>query len=170
MLLEDAMESKIRFNPVSKEVEIEGTEAFVEKYFQQIKDLFVSFNETAVETARASKKAKEKPLEKKLANRPKRGEIFTTVIDTIKASNQGMNITDLMKATGFAKQQVTSVLYRAKKEGIIRTVKRGVYIAASPGSYTNPAPIKQNGHSRHSSNELKALTSHVNKDVIYNHV
>jgi hypothetical protein len=125
------MTTKIRFNPVSKEVEIEGTEDFVEKYFQQIKDLFTSLKESAVETVPASKRAADKPLKKKPL---KKGLIFGTIVDTIKKGDKGIDIVGLMKATGFARQQVTSVLYLANKEGIIHTVKRGVYVAVESGA------------------------------------
>jgi hypothetical protein len=127
------MTSKIRFNPVTREVEIEGTEAFVEKYFRQIQELFAS-PERAAEAppARAAHPARKEPEEpaRRPVRRPlKKGDIFSTVVDKIRESREGMMTDALMRETGFSQQQVRSVIFRAEKQGVIYRSRRGVYCA-----------------------------------------
>jgi hypothetical protein len=147
--VEDAMESKIRFNPQTKEVEIEGSQEFVENYFQRITDLLASLKETPGKAVRSSRKTADKPV------RVKKGKIFTTVVDAIKASDHGMSTPDLMKATNFRQLQIRSVIFKAAKMGVIKTVKRGVYKAeklvspsGNPGFVTTALPDvkKKAGH------------------------
>jgi len=121
--------TKIRYNPQTREVEIEGSEEFVEKHFKQIQSLFATLKDTADEPARAKRSAGRMPSKQKPSTGRKRGEIFTTVIDAIKASSHGMSTPDLMKVTDYSQQQVRSVLFKAAKTGIIRTARRGVYVA-----------------------------------------
>ena len=121
--------TKIRYNPQTREVEIEGSEEFVEKHFKQIQGLFATLKETADEPARAKGKAGRVPSKQKPATGRIRGKIFTAVIDAIKASSHGMSTPDLMKVTDYSQQQVRSVIFKAAKTGIIRTARRGVYVA-----------------------------------------
>jgi len=126
------MTSKIRFNPSTREVEIEGTEEFVEKYFKQIQDLFASLQE-GTQLPAASAPARTQPQE---AGRPavrpalKKGEIFNAVVDKIREKGEGMTTEALMRETGFTQQQVRSVVFRAEKQGVIHRSRRGVYTAA----------------------------------------
>lgn len=65
--------SRIRFNPVTGEIEVEGSEAFVKTYFQKLQRLLSQPPESKEEkkprakagAARKSKKAKAKPGKKR---------------------------------------------------------------------------------------------------------
>ncbi len=134
-----AERSRIRINPQSKEIEIEGTEKFVKTYFKIIEKMLAE--EKAGKAARsgarklkAGKKAAGKspktgkgvkPARKKV----KRGDISIKLIELIKESN-GITTGDLVKKSGFDEQQVRSVIYRAQKLGQITKQKRGVYVTA----------------------------------------
>lgn len=130
------MTTKIRFNPMSKEVELEGTEEFVEKHFKAIQELFASLRETAVSqpvarSTRTAKKEKSAPASRKSSKSLlRKGEIYQTVVSKVRESNTGMTTDSLMKETGFSLQQVRSVIFRAEKQGVIRRLQRGVYEAA----------------------------------------
>ena len=126
-----AQTSRIRFNPVTKEVEIEGTESFVKSYFGKIQTLLSGLEkaveEPAARRSRGSKKATREPAARKSLPR---GDISKTIIETVRASAEGMSIPALTKETGFTQQQVRSVIFKEEKQGTIRRLKRGVYGAA----------------------------------------
>jgi hypothetical protein len=134
-----AERSRIRINPQSKEIEIEGTEKFVKTYFKIIEKMLAEEKagkaaRSGARTLKAGKKAAGKspkagkgvkPARKKV----KRGDISIKLIELIKESN-GITTGDLVKKSGFDEQQVRSVIYRAQKLGQITKQKRGVYVAA----------------------------------------
>ena len=49
---------------------------------------------------------------------------------TIKRYKKGIDIATLIKITGLKDSTVRNVVYRAAKEGTIKRVRRGVYVAA----------------------------------------
>jgi len=139
--------SRIRFNPVTKEIEIEGTEKFVKTYFNKLQAMIhgpaektaaVKQESKAAKTASAkkaekkvkaakaspvkkvSKAAKKKPGEKRVTN-------IDTVVGLIQGSKEGISTAELKEKTGLAERQIWSIVNRAKKEGKIRKMKRGLY-------------------------------------------
>lgn len=80
-------------------------------------------------------KARRSPVRKKVV--VKNGVVETIkrvpstkiIYDLLKKSDRGMEITDLMKATGYDQRKVYNVTFRLKKEGKIESVERGVYRA-----------------------------------------
>lgn len=78
-------------------------------------------------------KAKRSPVRKKVV--VKNGVVETIkrvpstkiVYDILRKSNQGMDIADLMKATGYDQRKVYNITFRLKKEGKIENVGRGAY-------------------------------------------
>jgi len=141
--------SRIRFNPVTKEIEIEGTEEFVRTYFNKLQAMIhgpaektaaVKQESIAAKTAPAkkaekkvkaakagpvkkvNKAAKKKPGEKRVTN-------IDSVIGLIQASTEGVSTTELKEKTGLTERQIWSIVNRAKKVGKIRKVKRGLYSA-----------------------------------------
>ncbi len=48
-------QSRIRFNPVTKEIEIEGSEAFVKTYFNKLQAMMSGFTEKPMEDPKAAK-------------------------------------------------------------------------------------------------------------------
>jgi predicted transcriptional regulator of viral defense system len=49
------------------------------------------------------------------------------VHDLIKKSDQGIDTSGLMKATGYDRIKIQSILFRLKKQGRIECVRRGIY-------------------------------------------
>jgi hypothetical protein len=133
--------SRIRVNPQSREIEIEGSEKFVKTYFKIIEKMLsedekkiggVSRRGAGVTKSgkKTAAKAERKGRGAKAARkRMKRGDISSTLVELIKASN-GITTGELVKKSGLAEQQVRSVIYRAQKLGQITKQKRGVYVAA----------------------------------------
>ncbi len=130
---------RIKFNPVTKEIEIEGTERFVKTYFGKIQKLLEELSAERVKEGRqqgiAGRKAGKFPAasakakQKKGEGKGKRGQIFNAVLRFITES-KGVKTAELVKKTGLDEKQVRSVIYRAEKLGRIRKAGRGIYTAA----------------------------------------
>jgi hypothetical protein len=126
--------SRIRFNPVTKEIEVEGSEKFVKTYFKKLQVMVFGLAEKTV----AAKKTQKKPKVKKASPAPKApkapGEKRVTNIDIIvgliQGSAEGISTAELKEKTGLIESQIWSIVNRAFKEGKIRKVKRGVYVGA----------------------------------------
>ena len=125
-------QSRIRFNPVTKEIEIEGSEAFVKTYFGKLQAMMSGFTEkTMVE----SKGAKARPVKKtgkvaKMAPGKKKVTHIAAIVGLIQASAKGISTSALKEKTGLTERQIWSIVNRAAKEGKIRKIKRGLYGAA----------------------------------------
>ena len=121
----------IKFNLVTKEAEIEGSEEFVKTYYDKLQALMSeSFPKTvkksnAVEPAPEKKETAEKqPGEKRVTN-------ISAVLSLIQASTEGISTDAIKEKTGLAERQIWSIVDRAKKEGKIKKVKRGLYAVAN---------------------------------------
>ncbi len=124
--------SRIRFNPATKEVEIEGSEKFIKKYLHKIQEL-MSGVPTVVARRRRSRKEEALPLKIVKKGRTERGEtegerttMFDQIIDLISHS-KGITTGELKDKTGLTERQIWSITYRAEKLGKIKRGKRGVY-------------------------------------------
>ncbi len=118
--------SRIRLNPSTKEIEIEGTEQFVSKYFDVIHKMILASRTSGPiqKTAGAVKPGKR-------TGRPGgRGSKTNAVLDLVQGSKKGVTTTELEKKTGLSARQIWAILYKAKKEGKVKKAGRGVYIAA----------------------------------------
>jgi len=151
--------SRIRFNPVTKEIEIEGSEEFVKAYFNKLQNMISGAPETIVEESKAVKvrpvrKAKKEP--KAVKARPPKKEPkaakpgpqkkaekaakkasgirritnVAAVLKLVQGSAEGISTTEIKEKTGLTERQIWGVVTRADKQGKIRTVKRGIYGAA----------------------------------------
>lgn len=125
--------SRIRFNPVTKEIEIEGSEAFVKTYFQKLQGLLSQSREgknekpqKSVRRMRKAKKARAKPGKKKAAKETQ----MDAIVSLVSGTEGGITTSALKEKTGLAERQIWSVVYRAEKQGKIKKTKRGLYIAA----------------------------------------
>ena len=126
--------SRIRFNPVTKEIEVEGTEKFVKTYFKKLQEMVFGLAEKTV----AAKKTQKKPKVKKASPAPKApkapgGKRITNIdmiVGLIQGNTEGISTVELKEKTGLAERQIWSIVNRASKVGKIRKVKRGVYGAA----------------------------------------
>lgn len=126
--------SRIRFNPVTKEIEIEGSEAFVKTYFQKLQDLLSKSPEKKNEAhlqkstrpAGKAKKAQAEPGESKDGKETQ----MDAVVSLIRKTEEGITTSALKEKTGLAERQIWSVVYRAEKQGKIKKTKRGLYVVA----------------------------------------
>ncbi len=151
--------SRIRFNPVTKEIEVEGSELFVKTYFGKLqamlsgpfqKTVTIKKEPKAVKAAPEKKAEKKPPLVKaprvnkaKKARPPKKAKKATKkepgvkrvtnidmIVGLIQGSTEGISTAELKEKTGLANSQIWSIVNRAAKEGNIRKAKRGVYVGA----------------------------------------
>jgi hypothetical protein len=118
-------ESRIWFNPVTKEIEIEGSESFVKTYFDKLHGMISGDPE---ETVKESKAVKVSPAKK--APGVKRVTNIDMIIGLIQGSAEGISTAELKEKTGLAESQIWNIVNRASKLGKIKKVKRGIYGAA----------------------------------------
>jgi hypothetical protein len=136
-------QSRIRFNPVTKEIEIEGSEAFVKTYFNKLQALMSGVTETVEDP----KKPKVRPAKRGMAEpkeppqRPvvkvgkaaqmepgkKKVTHIAAIVGLVQANGEGISTATLKEKTGLAERQIWSIVDRAAKEGKIRKIKRGLY-------------------------------------------
>jgi hypothetical protein len=132
--------SRIRFNPVTKEIEVEGSESFVKTYFNKLQAMMVespgktsAVKEKPIKVKAAKKKIAKGTLSKKIkeVRQKKTGEKKVTnieaVVTLIRESAEGITTAVLKEKTGLAESQIWNIVNRATKEGRIRKIKRGVY-------------------------------------------
>lgn len=122
--------SKIKINPVTREIEIEVSEEFLLKYFESLGIFLISSNKIKLSKSEKTIDKKTKTIKKPRA--PK-GAIQGAVIDAIKKGKDGgVTIKDIVEETGLDKSKINPVLTKAKKEGIIKAIKRGVFEYVKP--------------------------------------
>jgi uncharacterized membrane protein len=133
-----ANNSRIRFNPVTKEIEVEGTEQFVKIYFGKLQEMLSGASEKIATIKKELKAAKGRPSKKsekvaKKAPGKKRITNRASVIGLIQGSAEGIYTAELKKKTGLSESQIWNIVNHAAKEGKIRKIKRGLYgaVAAS---------------------------------------
>jgi hypothetical protein len=111
--------SKIKFNPGTGEIEVEGSEAFVKKYMKILQNL-------AFRPKMGTKGKKVKKIAKG-KKRPVRGSIAKSILSVLKKNEQGLSIKDIAKKTKLAASQINPVIQKALKEGKIQRIGRGMY-------------------------------------------
>ncbi len=127
-------QSRIRFSPVTGEIEVAGSEAFVRTYFQKLQRLLSQSPEAKGKTparptagpAGKSKSAKAEPGKKKAGRETQ----MEAIVSLVRGAEGGITTSALKKKTGLAERQIWSVVYRAEKQGMIKKTKRGLYVAA----------------------------------------
>jgi hypothetical protein len=119
--------SRIRFNPVTKEIEVEGTEEFVKTYFDKLKAMISEATEKPPikkepkpVKAALVKVSKKKPGKKRITQR-------ASVIELIQESPEGLSTAELKEKTGLTEIQIWNIVNHAAKEGKIRKMNRGLY-------------------------------------------
>jgi uncharacterized membrane protein len=130
--------SRIRFNPATREIEIEGSEEFVRIYFGKVQKLLlapVGGKEEKPKPPRARpagkpKKMKKKTGPKKVPKKVPKETLLDLVVRLIRGSEEGITTSALKEKTGLVESQIWSIVYRAEKQGKIKKTKRGIYMAA----------------------------------------
>ena len=135
--------SRIRFNPVTKDIEIEGSEEFVKVYFNKIQEMILDSKEIVeeprIEKVRPVEKARKEPKAVK-ARPPKKSRKakkkepgvkkvsnVDAIVTLIQGSTEGISTAELKEKTGLTEHQIWNIVNRASKEGKIRKMKRGLY-------------------------------------------
>jgi hypothetical protein len=118
--------SRIRYNPLTNEIEIQGSEQFVETYFDRILSIF-SVTGKAIEKKPAKA---DQFIEAPETAKPETGKRLITaeILNHIKENREGISIIALKEKTGLTDKQIRAIIYKAEKNGKIKRVKRGVYI------------------------------------------
>jgi hypothetical protein len=134
--------SRIRFNPATREIEIEGSEEFVRIYFGKVQKLLlasVGGKEKKPKPPRArpvgkpgktKKKTGPKKVSKKIPKKVSKKTLSDSVVRFIRGSEEGITTAALKEKTGLAESQIWSIVNRAEKQGKIKKIKRGIYVAA----------------------------------------
>jgi uncharacterized membrane protein len=126
--------SRIRFNPVTKEIEIEGSETFVKTYFKKLQELLSQSPGKKKENPPQSSAKPARKAEKVKTESGKKKAVKETQMDAIVAivcrTEGGVTTSALKEKTGLSERQIWSVVYRAEKQGKIKKTKRGLYVAA----------------------------------------
>jgi hypothetical protein len=136
-------QSRIRFNPMTKEIEIEGSEVFVKTYFDKLQAMMSGVTKKTKEKPKAvkrgpEKKSKMEPKGNSLSGKKagkvdkagtpkKRVTHIGAVVELIQANREGTSTSVLKEKTGLTERQIWSIVDRAANEGKIRKIKRGLY-------------------------------------------
>ncbi|HOG16717.1 MAG TPA: hypothetical protein PLB96_05160 [Syntrophales bacterium] len=144
--------SRVKFNPVSREIEVEGSEAFVKIYFNKLQALLAGEEvkpgerksrkvrgaaapkkvKAAKVPARktAAKKAAKKAAGKAVKKAGKRPDsALSRIVAALKAAADGLTTGQLQEKTGLKQRQIWTTIYRGQKLGKIAKAKRGTYVA-----------------------------------------
>lgn len=113
---------RIKFNPTTKEIEVEGSESFVKAYFDKLQALM---SEIPEKKAAGKKEPKAVPVkkidEKRITN-------IDRVVELVRGSIGGISTAELQEKTGLVERQIWGIVTRAAKLGKIKKVKRGMYV------------------------------------------
>jgi hypothetical protein len=138
-------QARIKFNPITKEIEIEGSEQFVKTYFDKIQSMLSGKEDAVLEApvkgekapegkpagkVRQSKRAPIASNEVNVAKQIKKGGMSRAVLALIRNSKEGLTTTELKEKTGLTDRQIWPIVSSAKKTGKIKLAKPGVYIKA----------------------------------------
>jgi hypothetical protein len=89
--------------------------------------------------APASRSTKSKPTGKKIAKKgrykarkrqPKKGSFTDAVLRTVHESTGGVTPAQIKSQTGLDQKQIWNIINRAKRQGKIKSEKRGLYVKA----------------------------------------
>jgi len=89
----------------------------------------------SVKKAVKPKQAAKKPAVKKTAKKPTedktpKSTVVGAVMGVIRASKKGVSVVQIMEQTGLKKGQIWPAISRAKKQGTVKIVKKGIYVKA----------------------------------------
>jgi uncharacterized Zn finger protein len=78
----------------------------------------------------ATKKAGKKTASKKATLRKETKPPYDTVVGIIRRSRKGINVASIREKTGFDDKQIRTYIYKAKRQGKIKNLKRGIYVSS----------------------------------------
>ena len=129
---------RVKFNPGTKEIEIEGSESFVTATFDKLQAMISGVPGKKVPIKQEPKAARIRPMETAsvVASGTKRGTLSKAILTLISANPEGISAAELKEKTGMKEMQIRNIINSAIKQGKIRARRRGVYVVA-----TAPAPV-----------------------------
>ena len=83
-----------------------------------------------LEKAQAAKKPKAKAVKKAPAKKPAKLSASETVLAIVKRSRKGIDTGTLGKETGFEGRKIRDIIFRLRKQGKIKSERKGVYVKA----------------------------------------
>jgi len=83
-----------------------------------------------LDKAQAAKKPKAKAVKKAVAKKPTRVSSSDTVLAIVKRSRKGVDTPALKNKTGLKDSNIRTILYRLRKQGKIKTDRKGLYVKA----------------------------------------
>ncbi len=105
-------------------------EAAIKSIEKELKSLMVKLDRITKKAAK-SKPAKKTVAKKAPAKKAAKGvTAYDQVIGIIKKNKKGVDNATLIKNTGFDAKKVANIIFKAKKRGAIKAVKKGVYVKA----------------------------------------
>jgi len=78
----------------------------------------------------ATKNAGKKTTSKKTTLRKKTKPPYDTVVGIVRRSRKGVNVASIREKTGFDDKQIRTFIYKAKRQGKIKNLKRGIYVSS----------------------------------------
>jgi len=116
------MSSKIKINPITKEIEIEVSDEFLVRYFDS---LGMSIKKSKkIELSSSGGKRKSVSRKKSVP-----GENFNTIVEVLKLNKQdGTTIAQIVEDTKLEKSQIRFELGKAQKKGVVKQIEKGVYV------------------------------------------
>ena len=82
------------------------------------------------EKAQVAKKPKAKAVRKTTAKKPTRVSASGTVLAIVKRSRKGIDTATLERKTGFKGRKIRDIIFRLRKQGKIKSERKGVYVKA----------------------------------------
>jgi uncharacterized Zn finger protein len=75
-------------------------------------------------------KSRKKTASKKATPRKKAKSPFDTVVGIVRRSRKGVTVAWIKEKTGFDDKQIRNFIYKAKRQGKIKNLKRGIYVSS----------------------------------------
>lgn len=76
-----------------------------------------------IEAAASAKTAAKRPRQK-----PAQGTAIGTVFEIITRSRKGVHTSEIKEKTGFGDKKIHNIIYKLKKQGRIKSERKGVYV------------------------------------------
>jgi len=125
--------SRVKFNPDTKEIEIEGSESFVTATFAKLQAILSGVPVKEVPIQKKPKAARILPEKNvsPVATGTKRGALSEAIMTLISASPEGISMSELKEKTGMKDSQIRNVLSSVIQQKKIQTIRRGVYVVTA---------------------------------------
>ena len=122
---------RIKVNLITKEAEIDGSEDFVKTYYGKLQELMSEAPRKRPRKSETVEPAPEKKERQIIKKEPgaKRVTHISAVLEVIQASKKGASTAEIKEKTGLDEHQIWSIVDRAARDGKVKKVKRGLYVA-----------------------------------------